>query len=85
MWISILGSIMDLSGMINFSTVERAILYASFVTWLGIYGYIGYTIGNGKLKHILLSMLLVWYKSFMNTFPITGIGLFLRPPKRFEV
>jgi hypothetical protein len=84
LWISILGSIMDLSGMINFSTVERAILYASFATWLGIYGYIGYTIGNGNPKHILLSMVLVWYTSFMNTFPI-WIGLFLRPPKRFEV
>jgi hypothetical protein len=82
--VSILGFIMDELSMLGFSMADRIILYASLVSWLGIYGYIGYVVGDRKPKHILISMVLAWYTSFMNTLPI-WVGLFLERPKKFEV
>jgi hypothetical protein len=62
----------------------RVIILFALGTWLGIYGYIGYVVGNKKIRHILLSMLLVWYTSLMNTFPI-WIGLLFKRPIKFVV
>jgi hypothetical protein len=82
--ISIIGVVMDLIGILNFNSIDRIMLYVAFVTWLGLYGYVGYIVGDKKLKHILLSMLLAWYTSFMNTLPI-WVGLLFGRPKKFEV
>jgi hypothetical protein len=84
LWVSTLGSIMDLAGFLNFTSHERIFSYFSLATWLGIYCYIGYLVGNGRLKHIVLSMALAWYTSIMNTFPIC-IGLFTKKPPKFDV
>jgi glycosyl transferase family 2 len=82
--ISIIGVIMDQAGMLSFNTIDRLVLFVAFAIWLGLYGYIGYVVGHRKPKHILLSMVLAWYTSFMNTLPI-WIGLFFGKPKTFEV
>jgi cellulose synthase/poly-beta-1,6-N-acetylglucosamine synthase-like glycosyltransferase len=82
--ISTMSTIMDQLRILNFSITEREVLYISLISWLAIYGYIGYIVGDRKLRHILASMGLAWYASFMNTLPI-WIGLFLSRPKRFEV
>jgi Glycosyl transferase family group 2 len=82
--ISIIGVIMDQLRMLNFNTTDRVMLYVGFVTWLGLYGYVGYIVGDKKPKHILLSMLLAWYTSFMNTLPI-WVGLLFGRPKKFDV
>jgi cellulose synthase/poly-beta-1,6-N-acetylglucosamine synthase-like glycosyltransferase len=82
--ISIIGVIMDVLSMLHFSTIERVELYVAFGVWLGLYGYVGNLVGDKKLKHILLSMVLAWYTSFMNTLPI-WLGLLFSRPKKFEV
>lgn len=82
--ISTTGFIMDHTHIFGFREDERILLYLSMACWFGIYGYIGRTIGDGKLRHIFLSMALAWYSSFMNTFPI-WMGLFFRRPERFDV
>jgi glycosyl transferase family 2 len=82
--VSIISILMDQMSMLSFSVSERVISVSSFITWLGIYGYIGYIVGDKKPKHILLSMALAWYTQLMNTLPI-WFGLFFRRPKRFEV
>jgi hypothetical protein len=84
LWISVFGVIMDNIGLMSFGIIERTLFYMSITIWLGIYGYIGYTVGDGKVKHVLLSIILVYYTSVMNTFPI-WIGLLTKKPKRFEV
>ena len=75
---------MDLTGAINFSPNERILFMVSLACWLGLYGYIGYIVGNKKVKHVALSMVLAWYASFMNTVPIF-VSLYLGKPKKFEV
>jgi hypothetical protein len=82
--LSVLGITLDVTGRLHFSLVERILLFSSLFLWLAIYGYIGYTVGNRKIIHVILSMLLSWYTSFMNTFPI-WIGLFFDKPLKFEV
>jgi cellulose synthase/poly-beta-1,6-N-acetylglucosamine synthase-like glycosyltransferase len=82
--ISTASAIMDQIGMLDFSIFERSILYTSLIVWLGTYGYIGYILGDKKIRHIALSMILAWYISVMNTIPI-WIGLFLGHPKKFDV
>lgn len=82
--ISILGAVIDLTGGLHFNLVERMFLYASLILWLATYGYIGYIVGNKKVKHVFLSVFLAWYTSLMNTFPI-WIGLFFGRPLKFEV
>ena len=82
--ISVTGIILDLLGYLDYPYHVRVIILFAFGTWLGIYGYIGYVVGNKKLRHILLSMLLVWYTSLMNTFPI-WIGLLFKRPVKFAV
>lgn len=85
LWLSITGIIFDLIlHKLEFSMIERIFFYFSLTSWLGIYGYIGYTTGDKKLKHVVLSMILAWYTSFMNTFPI-WIGLFFTKPTKFDV
>ena len=84
LWISVSGLIMDNIALMSFGIIERTLFYMSISIWLGIYGYIGYTVGDGKIKHVLLSIVLVYYTSVMNTFPI-WIGLLTKRPKRFEV
>ena len=75
---------MDLTGAINFSPNERILFMVSLACWLGLYGYIGYIVGNKKVKHVVLSMALAWYASFMNVVPIF-VSLYLGKPKKFEV
>jgi Glycosyl transferase family group 2 len=84
LWISTVASILDLTGNLDFGPLERTLFYISLLIWLGMYGYIGYLVGDGKLKHILLSMLLAWFTSVMNTIPIC-VGLFFKKPVKFEV
>jgi cellulose synthase/poly-beta-1,6-N-acetylglucosamine synthase-like glycosyltransferase len=84
LWISTAATILDLTGNLGFGNLERTLFYFSLFIWLGMYGYIGYLVGDGKLKHILLSMVLAWFTSIMNTFPIC-VGLFLKRPNKFEV
>ena len=84
LWISTAGAILDLTGNLDFGPLERTLFYFSLFIWLGMYGYIGYLVGDGKLKHILLSMALAWFASIMNTFPIC-VGLFFKRPVKFEV
>ena len=84
LWISITGTIMDLTGMLYFDIFERILFYSALAIWLAIYGYIGYFVGDRKLRHILLSMALAWFTSVMNTFPIC-VGLFCKRPNKFEV
>jgi cellulose synthase/poly-beta-1,6-N-acetylglucosamine synthase-like glycosyltransferase len=84
LWISVSGLIMDNIGLMLFGIIERTLFYMSIIIWLGIYGYIGYTVGDAKAKHVLLSIILVYYTSVMNTFPI-WIGLLTKRPKIFEV
>jgi Glycosyl transferase family group 2 len=84
LWISTAGAILDLTGNLDFGPLERILFYFSLFIWLGMYGYIGYLVGDGKLKHVLLSMALVWFASIMNTFPIC-VGLFFKRPVKFEV
>ena len=83
-WITILGSYADLTGIISFTISESIMIYSSVIIWIGTYGFIGYTLGNGKLKHVLLSMVLAWYTTIMNAFPI-WIGLLFKKPQEFEV
>ena len=73
--ISTVSYVMDQLGMLDFSIFERSILYISLMVWLGLYGYIGYIVGGGNPRHIILSMILAWYVSVMNTIPI-WIGIF---------
>jgi Glycosyl transferase family group 2 len=84
LWLSIIGLIMDQLGMLHFNVSERTTFLLSVTVWLGLYGYIGFTVGNRRFKHVILSILLVYYTSFMNSFPI-WIGLFLSKPQKFEV
>ena len=84
LWISTAGAILDLTGNLDFGPLERTLFYFSLFIWLGLYGYIGYLVGGGKLKHILLSIALAWFASIMNTFPIC-VGLFFKRPVKFEV
>jgi hypothetical protein len=84
LWISTAAAILDLTGNLDFGNLERTLFYFSLLIWLGMYGYIGYLVGDGKLKHILLSIVLSWFTSIMNTFPIC-VGLFFKRPVRFEV
>lgn len=84
LWISTAGAILDLTGNLDFGPLERILFYFSLFIWLGMYGYIGYLVGDGKLKHVLLSMALAWFASIMNTFPIC-VGLFFKRPVKFEV
>lgn len=83
-WITIIGSIADLTGIISFTSTERIFIYTALIVWLGTFGYIGYVVGNGSLRHILLSMALAWYTTIMNVFPI-WVGLFFKKPREFEV
>ena len=75
LWISTPATVLDLTGNLDFGSLERTLFYFSLLIWLGMYGYIGYLVGDGKLKHILLSMVLAWFTSIMNTFPISGLLL----------
>jgi hypothetical protein len=75
---------MDITGTLHFDASVRILFYITLAIWLGIYGYIGYFVGDRKIKHVLLSMALAWFTSVMNTVPIC-IGLFLRRPMRFDV
>jgi Glycosyl transferase family group 2 len=84
LWISTAGAILDLTGNLEFGPAERALFYFSLLIWLGMYGYIGYLVGDKKLKHILLSIVLSWFTSVMNTIPIC-VGLFFKRPVKFEV
>jgi cellulose synthase/poly-beta-1,6-N-acetylglucosamine synthase-like glycosyltransferase len=84
LWISTIGIILDLTGALNFSSNERILFMVSLACWLGLYGYIGYEVGNKKVKHVVLSMALAWYASFMNVVPIF-VSLYLGKPKKFEV
>jgi hypothetical protein len=82
--ISSIGFIMDQLGMLEFTIFERSLSYISLVVWIGLYAYIGFKIGGGKWRHVILSVILAWYVSVMNTIPI-WIGVFLGRPKKFEV
>jgi cellulose synthase/poly-beta-1,6-N-acetylglucosamine synthase-like glycosyltransferase len=82
--ISVTGIILDLLGYLDYPLPVRVIIIFALGTWLGIYGYIGYVVGNKKIRHILLSVVLVWYTSLMNTFPI-WIGLLFKRPVKFAV
>ena len=84
LWISLSGILMDSIGLLNFPIHVRVLEFFSLATWFGIYGYVGYTVGNRKLQHVLLSICLIFYTSMMNTFPI-WIGLFFKRPKKFHV
>ena len=84
LWISTVGAILDLTGNLDFGPLERTLFYFSLLIWLGMYGYIGYLVGDKKLKHILLSIVLSWFTSVMNTIPIC-VGLFFKRPVKFEV
>ena len=84
LWISFSGILMDSVGLLNFPTHVRVLEFVSLGTWFGIYGFVGYKVGNKQLRHIILSMCLIFYTSIMNTFPI-WIGLFFKRPKRFHV
>jgi glycosyl transferase family 2 len=84
LWISIAGLVMDNMGFLSFGLIERSLFLMSVSTWLGIYGYIGFTVGDKRLKHVILSIILVYYTSFMNTFPI-WIGLLFAKPRKFDV
>jgi Glycosyl transferase family group 2 len=84
LWISLSGAISDLIGIMTFSPNERILTYISLAIWLEIYATIGYTVGKGKIRHIVMSMILMWYTSIMNTLPI-WIGILLPRPKKFEV
>jgi len=84
LWISFSGILMDSAGLLNFPTHVRVLEFVSLGTWFGIYGFVGYKVGNKQLRHIILSMCLIFYTSIMNTFPI-WIGLFFKRPKRFHV
>ena len=84
LWISTVGLIMDVTGILHFDTSFRILFYITLAIWLGIYGYIGYFVGDRKIKHVLVSMALAWFTSVMNTVPIC-IGLFLRRPIKFDV
>ena len=75
---------MDITGILHFDTSFRILFYITLATWLGIYGFIGYFVGDRKVKHVLVSMALAWFTSVMNTVPIS-IGLFLRRPISFDV
>ncbi|MDP9288368.1 MAG: hypothetical protein M3P08_09235 [Thermoproteota archaeon] len=59
--ISLISVAMDQMHMLNFSVNDRVVLYLSLAAWLGMYGYIGLIVGDGKPKHIVLSMVLAWY------------------------
>ncbi|MER5174838.1 MAG: glycosyltransferase family 2 protein [Candidatus Nitrosocosmicus sp.] len=85
LWLSISGIILDLIfHRLEFTFLQRIFFYLSLICWLGVYGYIGYTTGEKNIKHIVMSIVLAWYVSFMNTFPI-WIGLFFTRPTKFDV
>ena len=84
LWISFSGILMDSVGLLNFPGYLRVLEFVSLGTWFGIYGFVGYKVGNGKAVHIILSICLTFYTSIMNTFPI-WIGLFFKRPQRFHV
>ena len=64
LWISTIGIILDLTRALNLSSNERILFMVSLACWLGLYGYIGYEVGNKKVKHVVLSMALAWYAYF---------------------
>ena len=84
LWISLFGIVLDLGGRLDLNTYERVASYVALLIWLGTYGYVGYLVGEGKMKYIFFSVLLAWYTSVMNTFPIC-VGFFTRKPPTFEV
>ena len=84
LWISIAGIVMDIVGWLELTIYERIFSYSALTVWLSTYGYIGYLVGGGKVKYTVLSMLLAWYTSIMNTFPIC-VGIFTKKPPKFEV
>lgn len=84
LWISLSGIFMDSLGLLNFPMQVRVLEFFSLGTWFAIYGFVGYKVGNKKLRHVILSMCLIFYTSVMNTFPI-WIGLLFKRPKKFHV
>jgi cellulose synthase/poly-beta-1,6-N-acetylglucosamine synthase-like glycosyltransferase len=84
LWISISGIFMDSLGLLNFPMHVRILEFFSLGIWFALYGFVGYKVGNKKLRHVILSMCLIFYTSVMNTFPI-WIGLLFKRPKKFHV
>lgn len=50
LWISTAATILDLTGNLDFGSLERTLFYFSLFIWLGMYGYIGYLVGRWKTQ-----------------------------------
>jgi hypothetical protein len=82
--LSLLFVVQDIMEGVHLNWEHRIWVYSTLGIWQALYGFIGYSIGGHRLKHVLASMVLAWYTSLMNTLPIWA-SLVSEKPTKFEV